>query len=96
MSHPAFDLSTIDLHYGFVKALDAVDFHVEQGEVVALLGDNAAGKSTLTRTLSGVVRPWQGTIRFAGVPISLNCSRGLSVMLLVMNPPRLAVPSGRP
>ena len=36
MSHPAFDLSTIDLHYGFVKALDAVDFHVEQGEVVAV------------------------------------------------------------
>ena len=66
MSHPAFDLSTIDLHYGFVKALDAVDFHVEQGEVVALLGDNGAGKSTLMKVMSGAHRPTSGTIKVHG------------------------------
>lgn len=60
---PAFDLRGIDLHYGFVKALDAVDFHVEQGEVVALLGDNGAGKSTLMKVMSGAHRPSAGTIR---------------------------------
>lgn len=66
MSQPAFDLSGIDLHYGFVKALDGVDFHVEQGEVVALLGDNGAGKSTLMKVMSGAHRPTSGTIRVHG------------------------------
>lgn len=62
----AFDLEKIDLHYGFVKALDGVDFHVEQGEVVALLGDNGAGKSTLMKVMSGAHRPTSGTIKVHG------------------------------
>lgn len=66
MTQPAFDLSKIDLHYGFVKALDGVDFHVEQGEVVALLGDNGAGKSTLMKVMSGAHRPTSGEIKVHG------------------------------
>ena len=63
---PALELSTIDLHYGFVRALDSVDFHVMPGEVVALLGDNGAGKSTLLKVMSGAHKPSSGTIRVRG------------------------------
>jgi ABC-type sugar transport system ATPase subunit len=72
MGIPAFDLTGIDLHYGFVKALDNVDFRVEQGEVVALLGDNGAGKSTLLKVMSGAHRPTSGTITVHGTPVTFH------------------------
>jgi simple sugar transport system ATP-binding protein len=62
----ALELSAIDLHYGFVRALDSIDFQVGQGEVVALLGDNGAGKSSLLKVMSGAHRPTSGTIRVHG------------------------------
>ncbi|GCD89916.1 ATP-binding cassette domain-containing protein [Nocardioides sp. LS1] len=63
---PALSLSGIDLHYGFVRALDGVDFHVQPGEVVGLLGDNGAGKSTLLKVMSGAHRPSAGQIHVHG------------------------------
>ncbi len=63
---PALSLEHIDLHYGFVKALDDVSFHVNPGEAVALLGDNGAGKSTLLKVMPGAHRPTQRTIRVHG------------------------------
>ena len=45
------------MHYGFVRALDTIDFSVSQGEVVGILGDNGAGKSTLMKIMSGAHRP---------------------------------------
>ena len=60
------ELTGIDMHYGFVRALDAIDFHVMPGEVVGLLGDNGAGKSTLLKVMSGAHRPSHGTIRVHG------------------------------
>ncbi len=72
MTNRAFDLTGIDLHYGFVKALDNVDFHVEQGEVVALLGDNGAGKSTLLKVMSGAHRPSAGTIKVHDREVSFH------------------------
>lgn len=56
----ALDLRAIDVHYGYVKALSAVDFKVAPGEAVALLGDNGAGKSTLLKVMSGAHRPSGG------------------------------------
>lgn len=63
---PALALEGIDLHYGYVKALDNVSFHVQPGEAVALLGDNGAGKSTLLKVMSGAHRPSAGTISVFG------------------------------
>ncbi len=63
---PALELSGIELHYGFVRALDGIDFRVMPGEVVGLLGDNGAGKSTLLKVMSGAHRPSTGTIRVRG------------------------------
>ena len=57
----ALELTDIELHYGFVRALDGIDMHVMPGEVVALLGDNGAGKSTLLKVMSGAHKPSHGT-----------------------------------
>ena len=63
---PALELTGIDLHYGFVRALDGIDLIVQPGEVVGLLGDNGAGKSTLLKVISGAHRPSAGTLRVFG------------------------------
>src|SRR3954465_1067684 len=64
---PALALRDVEMHYGFVRALDSIDMHVMPGEVVALLGDNGAGKSTLLKVMSGAHRPSHGTIHVHGV-----------------------------
>jgi D-xylose transport system ATP-binding protein len=56
----------IGKHFGAVRALTDVDFWVNEGEVVALVGDNGAGKSTLVKVLAGVHAPDAGTIEFDG------------------------------
>jgi branched-chain amino acid transport system ATP-binding protein len=61
-------LRVTDLHvgYGSIRALQGVSLEVNEGEVVALIGANGAGKSSLLRTISGVLRPTAGEISFAG------------------------------
>lgn len=66
-STPALELTGIEMHYGFVRALDDIAFRVMPGEVVGLLGDNGAGKSTLLKVMSGAHRPSAGTVRVHGV-----------------------------
>ncbi len=66
---PLLELKNIESHYGHVQALSGVSLHVEQGEIVTLLGANGAGKSTTLRNISGLVAPTRGEIHFEGVPI---------------------------
>jgi len=56
--------------YGQVEVLRGVDFEARQGEIVALLGANGAGKSTMNNNISGVYRPFGGSIRFDGQDIA--------------------------
>src|SRR5580700_10178016 len=63
------ELENVVTAYGKVAALKGLTLRVEQGEIVALLGSNGAGKSTTLRTISGLARPRSGTIRFLGQPI---------------------------
>ncbi|MDP2295075.1 MAG: ATP-binding cassette domain-containing protein [Pseudolabrys sp.] len=63
---PIVEMRGIDKHYGGVHAVSGVDIDVYSGEVHALVGDNAAGKSTLIKILSGAVAKSGGTISFAG------------------------------
>lgn len=52
--------------YGAIRALRGISFHVDEGEVVTLIGGNGAGKSTTLRTISGLLAPDQGEIEFQG------------------------------
>ncbi len=63
------DIQNIDVFYGDVQVLWNVSFSVKQGEVVALIGANGAGKSTTLRTISGLIRPRFGSILFQDEPI---------------------------
>lgn len=62
----------IGKRFGAVKALTDVDFWVNEGEVVALIGDNGAGKSTLVKLLSGVYTPDSGVIEYDGEPVEIG------------------------
>jgi branched-chain amino acid transport system ATP-binding protein len=64
------ELADVHVRYGNVRALQGVSLRVETGELVALIGSNGAGKSTTLRTISGLLRPTQGTITFEGADIS--------------------------
>jgi branched-chain amino acid transport system ATP-binding protein len=55
--------------YGKIEALHGIDLHVRQGEIVALLGANGAGKSTTLNAICGIYTPSGGTIEFQGKPI---------------------------
>ena len=69
---PALELTDIDMHYGYVRALASINFHVLPGEVVGLLGDNGAGKSTLLKVMSGAHRPSGGTIKVRGEQVEFH------------------------
>jgi ABC-type branched-subunit amino acid transport system ATPase component len=62
--------SQLDVGYGPVQVLFDVDFEVAPGEIVALLGTNGAGKSTLLKAISGLLKPWDGTVEFEGQDIT--------------------------
>jgi D-xylose transport system ATP-binding protein len=63
---PLLSLRSVSKAYGANQALSGVDFEVDAGEVVALVGDNGAGKSTLVKTIAGVQLPDEGEIYFRG------------------------------
>jgi len=58
------ELESVDAFYGRIQALRGVSIKVEKGEIVALIGSNGAGKTTTLRTISGLMHPQSGTIRF--------------------------------
>jgi branched-chain amino acid transport system ATP-binding protein len=59
-------MDDVEVAYGAIVALKGVDFRVHEGEIVTLLGANGAGKSTTLRTISGLLKPRTGEIRYAG------------------------------
>lgn len=59
-------LENVHSYYGKIHALKGISLEVHEGEIVALLGSNGAGKSTTLKTISGLVRPKQGAITFNG------------------------------
>ena len=75
MSEPLLEVRALDKSFGGVQALVDVDLGVAAGEVIGLVGDNAAGKSTLARTLAGVYQPDRGEIRLAGRTVSIPTAK---------------------
>jgi ABC-type sugar transport system ATPase subunit len=77
MSDVASDAPVLETHgiskrFGGVHALERVNFTLRAGEVVALAGDNGAGKSTFTKIISGVFQPSEGEIRYRGRKVSFD------------------------
>ncbi|MFF0989697.1 ABC transporter ATP-binding protein [Kocuria nitroreducens] len=66
MTAPALRLQGVSKHYGAVRAVDRVTFEVRPGELYALLGLNGAGKTTVMRTVLGMVRPSAGSVTVLG------------------------------
>ena len=69
LPNPLLEVAGLKVNYGAVAAIKGVDIAVAAGEVVALLGANGAGKSTILRTISGLSRPRAGRITLAGEAI---------------------------
>jgi branched-chain amino acid transport system ATP-binding protein len=84
-------LEVNDLHvfYGAIHALQGVSFHVDEGEIVTLIGANGAGKSTTLKTISGLLRPRQGNIFFQGQELTKVSAPQIVSMGIVQ------VPEGR-
>ena len=75
-------VQNIDVFYGDAQALDGVSLEVEQGAIVAIVGANGAGKTSLIRTIAGMLRPAAGAIRYrgddiAGLPSFRVCNLGI-------------------
>ena len=63
------NVTNLSVSYGAIEAIRNCSLRVEQGEIVTLIGGNGAGKSTMLRTISGLLTPKQGTIQFEGKEI---------------------------
>ncbi|MBS6749075.1 MAG: ABC transporter ATP-binding protein [Firmicutes bacterium] len=63
-------VENINVYYGAIHAIKGVSFHVDEGEIVTLIGANGAGKSTTLQTISGLLRSRTGSIEFCGENIS--------------------------
>ena len=67
---PILKVDNINVFYGAIHAIKGISFHVEEGEVVTLIGANGAGKSTTLNTISGLLRSKTGNIEFMGRSLS--------------------------
>jgi branched-chain amino acid transport system ATP-binding protein len=77
--------------FGGLVALDSVDFQVNKGEIVGLIGPNGSGKTTLFNTISGIYKPESGKLEFGGVditglPIHRRCKLGLGRTFQIVRP----------
>ena len=59
-------VENLEVYYGFINAIKKVSFEVNEGEVIALIGANGAGKTTILHTITGLVTPKSGSIIFEG------------------------------
>jgi len=62
-------VDNLQVYYGAIHALQGISFNLEKGEIVALIGANGAGKSTALNTISGILRPREGSVAFEGQEI---------------------------
>jgi branched-chain amino acid transport system ATP-binding protein len=76
----------VNTHYGDLHVLKSVDYRIDEGEIVCLLGGNASGKSTTMKAIMGIVAPTSGDIRYegqslAGVSVAERVKRGIAPVL---------------
>ena len=69
---PLLRLQNVESAYGPIKAIRGVSLQVRRGEIAAVLGSNGAGKTTILKTISGIIDPRKGSIEFQGADITAN------------------------
>ena len=79
-------LEDVSVNYGAIEALTGISLHVEQGEVVTLIGANGAGKTTTLRTITGLLEPRSGRVSFEGEDISGKATHKLVAKGISMSP----------
>jgi len=94
MPDPILALDALDAHYGDFQALYGVSLHVEPGEVVAVIGANGAGKTTMLRSVAGLLRNKPGMIRWKGREIgALRADQIAELGIALVPEGRLLFPS---
>ena len=63
------EIKNLEVHFGGIRAVDGISMDVETGKIITLIGANGAGKSTILRSVSGIVKPAGGDILFEGESI---------------------------
>ena len=81
------DIKDLQCSYGKIEALSGISLHVEQGEIMAIIGANGAGKSTLLKCIAGMLK-YHGTISYKGVPLPSSAYKVVQSKLVL-------VPEGR-
>lgn len=79
-------LENVSVSYGAIEALTDINLHVDQGEVVTLIGANGAGKTTTLRTITGLLEPSEGRVMYEGKQISGVPTHKLVPMGIAMSP----------
>ena len=64
------EVKDLEVYYGMIQAIKGVSFHVDQGEVIALIGANGAGKTTILHTVTGLLSPKKGSVVFEGQEVT--------------------------
>jgi branched-chain amino acid transport system ATP-binding protein len=82
------EIQKLDVSYGPVRALQAIDLDIHEGEIVTLVGANGAGKSTLLKTISGILRPREGNVRFRGEIIQKKSPEEITKLGVIHIPER--------
>ncbi len=77
------EIKDLEVYYGMIQAIKGISFEVNEGEVIALIGANGAGKTTILHTISGLIAPKKGSVMFEGqditkIPAHKIVSLGLS------------------
>lgn len=85
------DVKSVSVHFGGVRALENVSFHVQEGEFLSLIGPNGAGKTTMLRAITGMVNPQCDYIRLAGrnirgLPTHRRAQLGLALTHQIVRP----------
>ena len=64
------EIKNLEVSYGIIKAIKGISFDVNEGEVIALIGANGAGKTTILHTITGLITADRGTVQFEGKEIT--------------------------
>lgn len=79
-------VNNLKVNFGGIEAVKGISFEVKEGEIVTLIGSNGAGKSTTLRTISGIVKPVDGSIEFEGTDITKVNSSDIVKMGITLCP----------